>query len=388
MRSVPGVMAYRAYRSVGATADERRRQLPGDALIADAIGQLTHAITIDRPRRDIWPWILQMGAGTRAGWYSYDRLDNGGHPSATRILPYLQHVDVGTLFPAMPGRTDGFHVLQIEHGVSLVIGWRAPTGPPTTTWAFVLEDAGNDTTRLIVRSRANLIYRFGGLPPAIGMTAIRAVHFVMQRKQLLGIARRAEEFDALLDQFMPEYDVIERRRVRVAATPDTTMSAAAHIDLHSSLLIRAIVKLRALAMGAKEAEAERPRGLLAETASMGWRLLAEVPGREVVMGAAAQPWRADVTFLPLAPQQFATFDTPGYVKIAWTLRADAAWPDGSVFTTETRVVATDPEPRAKFRRYWRRVVPGVVSIRWILLRLLKGEAERNRLESLTHGRSH
>jgi hypothetical protein len=76
------------------------------------------------------------------------------------------------------------------------------------------------------------------------------------------------------------------------------------------------------------------------------------------------------------------------VKIAWTLRADSACARGTIFTTETRTLATDRNARIKFRRYWRRVRPGVVAIRWILLRLLKQQAEANQLQSLAHGRSH
>jgi hypothetical protein len=67
-------------QSVRATAAERVRPLPGDDLIRDRIGSLTHAVSIARPPRDVWPWLAQMGAG-RAGWYSYDRLDNGGRQS-------------------------------------------------------------------------------------------------------------------------------------------------------------------------------------------------------------------------------------------------------------------------------------------------------------------
>jgi hypothetical protein len=143
-----------------------------------------------------------------------------------------------------------------------------------------------------------------------------------------------------------------------------------------------------MAMGDTADDTARPRGLLAETTSMGWRVLADIPGQEVVVGAAAQPWTQNVTFRPIEPAQFAAFNEPGYVKIAWTLRIDSVWPDGAVFGTETRVVATDAHARAKFTHYWKRVMPGVVAIRWILLRLLKKEAEAIRLESLVHGRSH
>jgi hypothetical protein len=375
-------------QSVAASHDERTRLLPGDELIAESIGQLTHAVTINRSRHDVWPWLVQMGAGSRAGWYSYDRLDNGGHPSAGSILPYLQHIRVGTLLPALPGRTDGFHVLAIDPNTSLVIGWRAPDGSPVVTWAFVLEDAANDTTRLIVRCRADTKYRFFGLPHAIGDLVVRIVHFVMQRKQLLGIAHRAETFDALLDRFIPEYDIVERHRVWIDAPPDVVLEAAQRVELEQSLIIRAILKVRALAMGAREEKSSRSHGLIAETTSMGWRVLADVPGRECVLGAATQPWLADVTFQPLEPDAFTAFAEPDRVKIAWTLRVDPAFPRGTIFSTETRAVATDRSARAKFRRYWIRVKPGVVAIRWVLLRLLKKSAQGNQLQSLAHGRTH
>jgi hypothetical protein len=60
------------------------------------------------------------------------------------------------------------------------------------TWAFVLEWRTDATTRLIVRARGGREYPFYGLPPWIGKPFIRFGHFVMQRKQLLGIAARAE----------------------------------------------------------------------------------------------------------------------------------------------------------------------------------------------------
>ena len=85
--------------------------MPGDDLISEPIGSLTHATTIGRPRQDVWPLIVQMGAGSRAGWYSYDFIDNGRQRSADRIVPDLQTIAVGALFPAVPGATDGFQVL-------------------------------------------------------------------------------------------------------------------------------------------------------------------------------------------------------------------------------------------------------------------------------------
>ena len=48
----------------------------------------------------------------------------------------------------------------------------------------------------------------------------------------------------------------------------------------------------------------------------------------------------------------------------------------SIFRTETRVVTTDPDARAKFRRYWAFASPGIILIRWASLGPLKAEAER------------
>jgi hypothetical protein len=179
-------------RSVRATARERTRPLPGDERIASAIDTLTHAVTIHRPPRDVWPWLVQMGAGSRAGWYSYDRVDNRGHQSATRIVPELQHPAVGTIFPAMPGVTEGFSLVAMDPERVLTLGWVAADGTIEVTWTFVLEEPAPGETRLLARVRAGSGYRFRGLPLQVTRAVIRVVHFVMQRKQLLGIAQRAE----------------------------------------------------------------------------------------------------------------------------------------------------------------------------------------------------
>ena len=182
----------RCARQVGATRDERTRALPGDDLLPDAVGSFTHAIDIKAAARDVWPWLAQMGAGHRAGWYSYDVLDNGRKPSATRLVPELQDLALGHVFPALPGMTDGFVVLAYGTGHWLLLGFPGRDGDPSVTWAFVLDERPDRSTRLIVRVRAARGYRFHGLPTWMSRPVIRLVHFVMQRKQLLGIARRAE----------------------------------------------------------------------------------------------------------------------------------------------------------------------------------------------------
>ena len=185
----------------------------------------------------------------------------------------------------------------------------------------------------------------------------------------------SDEQDPLLDRFMPEYEVAERHHVLVAAPAATTLAAAADADLQQSTLVRAIFRARELVLGAQPG-ADTPKGLLAQTTALGWRVMAETPGREIVVGAITQPWLPNVVFRGLAPEEFRTFQEPGYVKIAWTLRADPVGESDSIFRTETRVVTTDPTARRKFRWYWARFSPGIVLIRRLMLGPLKADAER------------
>jgi len=189
-----------------------------------------------------------------------------------------------------------------------------------------------------------------------------------------------EEQDSLLDRFLPRYEIVERHQIRVAAPAAVTLDAARDVDLQASPVVRAIIRAREIILGATPVDRRPPRGLLAETQSLGWGVLADVAGREVVVGAVTRPWEANVTFRALAPDQFAAFNEAGYVKIAWTIRVDPITATESLFVTETRAVATDPTARSRFRRYWSFLSPGIIAIRWALLGPVKQEAERRARE--------
>jgi hypothetical protein len=175
-------------RNVNATDEELVRELPGDEFISHPTGVATHAVTIFKPATAVWPWLVQMGAG-RGGWYSYDRLDNGGQPSATRIVPELQAIKVGMVFPALPGVEGTFELERLDPGRSLVLATPGPLSP-LTTWAFVLEEPTPGVTRLIVRVR--VLRRPHSVIAAIGVRVLWMVHFIMERKQLNTLVVRAE----------------------------------------------------------------------------------------------------------------------------------------------------------------------------------------------------
>ena len=73
-------------RWLGTTEEERTATYPGDDLLPGARRYGAMATTIAAPPECVWPGLVQMGCD-RAGFYSFDRLDNGGRPSADHINP-------------------------------------------------------------------------------------------------------------------------------------------------------------------------------------------------------------------------------------------------------------------------------------------------------------
>jgi hypothetical protein len=184
------------------------------------------------------------------------------------------------------------------------------------------------------------------------------------------------EGDPLLDRFLPEYDVAERHHIRVHAPADVVLSAASQLDLRGSPLVRAIFSTRAWILGAGP-DARPAQGLLADVQSLGWRVLAEVPGREIVVGAITQPWQAKVVFECPPPEAFLLDRRPAHVKIVWTLRADPVGPAESIFRSETRVATTDASARRRFRRYWAAFSAGILVIRRVMIAEVRRAAERD-----------
>jgi hypothetical protein len=181
---------------------------------------------------------------------------------------------------------------------------------------------------------------------------------------------------AFLDPFIPRPDVRERHEITIHAPAGLVFEVARSFDMQSIPIVRAIFWLRAKVLGARTAPARESSEFITEMLSMGWVCLAEEPGRFFVAGAACQPWKGDVVFSPIAPEQFASFSEPDRVKIAWTLEAEARGPELTRFATETRAVATDALARKKFLRYWRSFKIGIVAIRRLLLPAIRREAER------------
>jgi hypothetical protein len=191
-------------------------------------------------------------------------------------------------------------------------------------------------------------------------------------------AKTKDEEDPVLDGFMPLYDIVERHHVRVAAPADLTLGVARDMNAFDSPVVRAIFRGREMMLGAapQPTGVTLPPGLVPAALHMGWGVLSDAAGHEIVLGAVTKPWEPNPVFQDLLPRDFAAFAEPDFVKIVWTLRADQLEDGTCIFRTETRAVATDVHARAKFRRYWALVSPGVTLIRRMMLDPVKREAER------------
>lgn len=171
------------FESWGATPEEVASSVVGDHLCDDARVNATRCITIAAPPADVFPWIRQMGFG-RAGWYSYDWIDNLGRKSARHIHPEWQDIVSGSLVPAGPMAFVA-SVVEEPHAFVLTISNKGLGKRMCFTLAYELRPDPLGT-RLITRMRARIDLPGGRLLEKYLLTPGDGI---MLRKQLLTLQR-------------------------------------------------------------------------------------------------------------------------------------------------------------------------------------------------------
>ncbi len=173
----------------GATDDEVARRMSGDDVVRRADFNATRAVTIHARPEHVWPWLVQIGSG-RAGWYTYDRIDNGGVPSSVAIVPELQHLAVGDLVPMVPGKDVGIWVKELEPNRRML--WWDKKGE--YSWEWQLDPIDDESARLVTRLRATFPPLWSSKTPYVMLATTGDI--VMIRKELLSIKARAERLAA------------------------------------------------------------------------------------------------------------------------------------------------------------------------------------------------
>ena len=177
----------------GTSSEELARVMPGDALISDPTEMSMLSVSVDAPAEDIWPWLVQIGY-QRGGLYSYDWLDRLfgflDRPSATRILPEFQRLAVGDKVP-WDGRGTQLTVGVVEPLRALALSLQ--TGGFVWVWQFGLYPLDEQRTRFVTRGTE----RVPNTPLWwLGMRVMEPAAFIMTRRFMLGVKRRAEALRA------------------------------------------------------------------------------------------------------------------------------------------------------------------------------------------------
>jgi hypothetical protein len=176
-----------------------------------------------------------------------------------------------------------------------------------------------------------------------------------------------------LDDWLPDYDFVERHAISLSVAPRRALEAVLALDFRRSLLVRALFTLRGLRA------APRFQQLL----ESGFVPLALDPEREIVLGLVGQPWLPTGGLRRLDASGFRAFREPGYVRVAWSFEAEPTAPPESTgattrLTTETRIQCLDARSRRRFRPYWLFVRPFSGLVRREMLRLVAQRAREVR----------
>lgn len=182
----------------GTSPSEATATLPGDYLAPYTSS--TRAVTIDAAQEVVWQWLVQLG-GDRGGFYSYTILENllGYYTENTIVIvPEFQEMKVGRLVVSTPPSAKGpdqvsWKVVAVGPGQYFVLqGWGA----------FVLRKAEPGKTRLIVRTHG---WATPTLAAKLGYFFTMPLHYLMERRMMLGIKARAEAGPGVPLSPLPDY---------------------------------------------------------------------------------------------------------------------------------------------------------------------------------------
>ena len=169
-----------------------------------------------------------------------------------------------------------------------------------------------------------------------------------------------------LDEFLPEYEFVERHSVPLAVPADEAVAAAKAVTPGDMWLVRTLFALRsgpALVRRGGGLPRVKTRPLAEQMIGFGFVPLRD-DDEEIAVGFVGQPWRITGGSMPKlrSADEWLAFDRPGYVKAVMNFTAD-----GARLSTETRIHATDEASRRRFGRYWRVIKPfsGVIRLVWL-----------------------
>jgi hypothetical protein len=188
----------------------------------------------------------------------------------------------------------------------------------------------------------------------------------------------------LIDEFLPEYLVVERHAIDVQASPDVVYRAIRSADLAGAAAVRLLLALRALPAAllggtaglAALARRRRSPVTLDEFQRHGFVVLAENPPKELLIGLVGAFWTLGGGLRGTDAARFRGPQPSGTARAAWNFVVEALDAGSVRLSTETRVEPADAASARRFRAYWLFVRPWSGLTRRSMLRSIRREAER------------
>ncbi len=185
----------------------------------------------------------------------------------------------------------------------------------------------------------------------------------------------------LLDEYFAAHDASERHTVRIASPPAAVFAALRTADLNGHVVTRVLLALRALPAwlmrrGPTRAEPAPRRVTLADFERHGFVVLAERAPEELLIGLQGRFWTLTGQLEPLDAAAARLPVPAGRARAGWNFATQPLPDGGTLLSTETRIVCSDPATRRRFLWYWRVIQPGSGLIRRAMLSRIRREAER------------
>jgi hypothetical protein len=190
-----------------------------------------------------------------------------------------------------------------------------------------------------------------------------------------------------LDDLMPAFDATRIEHRVIDAPPAAVYEAVLHADLveavRRNLVVTGLFAARAaaerVASALRRAPATEPPDMatmrLGDLSDHGeWVRLADDAPHELAFGAIGRFWGGETSWLQIDAAEFASFDTPGFAKIAAGISLRPYGRQRTLVSYEARTRATDDAARRSFLRYWSLVSPGVGIVMRAALALIADEA--------------
>ena len=165
-----------------------------------------------------------------------------------------------------------------------------------------------------------------------------------------------------IDELMPSFDLRTRHERIIAATPSQIYSTAKTMTIRKLRSVRMLLFIREIFSRLNRQPLES------------FPVVAENPGREIVMAICGKFWAISGNILDVPVQDINHFSRPGYAKAYWNFYLEPMGKGQTRLITETRVQIYGDAERKKFALYWRLVGPFSGWIRTQILKAIEREA--------------